>query len=133
MYSIMLYMTDRKHRVTFRVAKELAVAMRKLPNQTAFVEDAIREALGRSCPLCKGRGRVAPHELAVSDFKRAGLPRLRRDAALRLREVVRLGRRLSATELRLATGGEGLAFELARKGDLLVTGAIGREVTLGGV
>ena len=64
---------------------------------------------------------------------RAGLPRLRRDAALRLREVVRLGRRLSATELRLATGGEGLAFELARKGDLLVTGAIGREVTLGGV
>jgi hypothetical protein len=57
MYSIMLYM---KTRVTFRVAKDLADALRDLPNQTEFVEAVLREGLGMTCPVCGGkRARVA--------------------------------------------------------------------------
>ena len=135
MYSILLYMpprTDRKHRVTFRVAPEIAAALRQLPNQTLFVEAALRQALGHTCPVCEGRGRIAGR-LEISDFKRARLPRLERTAALRLREVVRMGRRLCATGLELAAPAPGaLAFRLRRKDELLLGGRIrlGREVTL---
>ena len=75
MYSIMLYM---KTRVTFRVASDLADALRDLPNQTVFVEQALRSALGRTCPACDGQGRVQWKSVSVSDFKRASLPRLDR-------------------------------------------------------
>src|SRR6266540_893565 len=97
-YSIMLYMSkaDRKHRVTFRVAADLSQALRELPNQTAFVESALREALGKSCPVCGGRGRLPTPHLAISDFRREHLPRLGRETARQLREVVRLAKRLLA-------------------------------------
>ena len=45
-----------KQRATFRLEPELAAALRQLPNQTAFVESVLREALGRLCPLCQGTG-----------------------------------------------------------------------------
>src|SRR6185295_12543528 len=102
MYSIMLYMSERSHRVTFRVPPDLVSELRRLPNQTAFVEDAIREALARQCPLCRGKGRVLPVALRVPNFPRAKLPRLSGSAGRRLQEIVRLGRRVSATELALA-------------------------------
>ena len=136
-YSIMLYMptrrTDRKHRVTFRVASELARALRALPNQTAFVEATLCSALGRTCPLCDGKGRISPPRLGVSDFKQMRLPRLDRRRALKLREVVRMGRRLSATELKLDAADKGdLSFGLFRKQDLLFRGRIqaGKAVML---
>src|SRR5262249_18140555 len=81
-YSIMLYMrrqrVERTHRVTFRLEPALVDRLRGLPNQTAFVETAIRDALARTCPLCGGRGRLAEGRLVVSDFRAERLPRIDR-------------------------------------------------------
>ena len=125
--------TTRKHRVTFRIAPDLAAALRTLPSQTAFVEIALREALGRTCPLCNGRGRVSAARMRVSDFKQARLPRLGRQAALRLRDVVRMGRRVGATDLELVSAErDTLAFRLSRRDELLCRGQLraGHDVTL---
>jgi len=122
----MLYMkrSPRRHRVTFRVESELAALLRKLPNQTAFVESALRDALGRTCPTCAGRGRVGAVRLHISDFKKASLPRLNSASAPKLRQVVRLGHRLLATRLKLAARGRGLDYVLLRDDELLLSGRI---------
>src|SRR6266700_1672241 len=111
MYSTMLYM---KTRVTFRVAADLAEALRDLPNQTGFVEQALRSALGRTCPACDGKGRVQWKSVSVSDFKRAALPRLDREGAMQLKGLVRLARELAASRLDLgkSSGTPGIAFAL---------------------
>src|SRR5262245_66261855 len=102
-YSNMLYM---KTRVTFRVAKDLARSLRDLPNQTAFVEEALRSALGRTCPTCEGAGRTRWASVAVSDFKQRALPRLDRDGAVQLKSLVRLSRELEASTLDMGPRGE---------------------------
>jgi hypothetical protein len=119
----MLYM---KTRVTFRVAEDLAEALRDLPNQTAFVEQALRSALGRTCPTCDGRGRVQWQSVHVSDFKRAALPRLDRDGAVQLKGLVRLARALAASKLDLGRnpGAPGLAFALSRGDTVLARGTV---------
>jgi hypothetical protein len=128
MYSKMLYMkADVKTRVTFRIDPLLAAALRALPNQTLFVESALLTALGESCPLCEGRGRVPARMLRISDFKRQELPRLSSRLALRLREVVRLGRQLLATDLKLTRDDErddALSFKLLRHKQTLLSGNI---------
>jgi hypothetical protein len=127
----MLYM-GRKHRVTFRVANDLAAALRKLPNQTAFVETALRDALGRTCPACRGKGRVSG-QLRVSDFRERRLPRIGRHYALQLRQIVRMGRRMCATDLSLSEGRRGaLAFRLSRRDEVLCDGRLGDEIQLEG-
>jgi hypothetical protein len=126
-YSKMLYMDSQsKVRVTFRVAPELADALRELPNQTLFVETALAAALGETCPVCDGRGRVPTRRLRISDFKERGLPPLKRHAALKLRQVVRLGNRLLATDLRLAAAQKAgdVSFQLARHDETLLSGRI---------
>jgi hypothetical protein len=127
--------SDRKHRVTFRVAPELATSLRKLTNQTAFVEDAIREALAKRCPLCQGKGRVHASTLRVPNFRRSRLPRLSGSAGRRLQEIVRLGRRVAATELALRHHRRrGWTFQLARKSEVLLAGTIADKqpgITLG--
>jgi len=123
-YSKMLYMKT-KVRVTFRIDPQLAAALRSLPNQTLFVESALLEALGETCPLCDGRGRVPASLLRISDFKEHRLPRLKAAAALRLREIVKLGHQLMATDLRLAAADKrALSFELARQNKTLLSGRI---------
>ncbi len=117
-----------KRRVTFRLEASLAQALRALPNQTAFVERSLREALGHVCPLCQGSGEVPGVHMTVSDLK--GLPgrRLDRAAASQLKALVRLGRELMATDLELeaSRGGDQLGFKLARQNELLLTGCIPR-------
>ena len=114
-----------KQRVTFRVEPELAAALRRLPNQTAFVEQVLREALGRVCPLCEGTGEVPDVHLSVSNFKDLPIRRLDREAAAQLKSLVRLGRELMATDLRLqAVGDAQLAYRLARDGEELLAGTI---------
>jgi hypothetical protein len=122
-YSILLYV---KTRVTFRVAPELADALRDLPNQTVFVEQALRNALGRTCPSCDGSGRVPWKSLAVSDFRRAALPRLDRAHAVQLKNLVRLARTLAASKLDLMRGPHGadLAFVLSRGDSVLMRGIV---------
>jgi hypothetical protein len=124
-----------KQRVTFRVDPELALALRRLPNQTAYVERLLREALGRVCPLCEGTGEVSGVHLSVSNFKDLPIRRLDRGTAAQLKALVRLGRELSATELKLQVDAAGtcLAFRLARQDQELLAGTIpgsGGEVTL---
>jgi hypothetical protein len=127
-YSILLYMSsDRSHRVTFRVPRDLARALQALPNQTAFVEAAIRDALARTCPLCDGNGRVKSSALRVPNFGRARLPRLDAQAARRLREIVRLGKRVYATDLDLRHDTAGWRFRLARRDEVLLSGRIDKK------
>ena len=138
MYSIMLYVSNRipgdappaKTRVTFRVQDDLASALRQLPNQTAFVERTLREALGHVCPLCRGTGESPGRPLVVSDMKDLPIERIDRDTAAQLRSLVRLGRQLLATDLELHLAGgayasnNGLSFRLAREDQLLLSGII---------
>src|SRR3954451_16790773 len=44
--------------VAFKVEEELADLLNKLPNKSAFIRKAIASQLGRSCPLCEGKGVV---------------------------------------------------------------------------
>jgi len=124
MYSRMLYMN--RTRVTFRVDPRLATALRRVPNQTRFVEKALKEALGRSCPLCGGSGRLAGDSLRVSDFRAEALPKLERAAAAPLKGLVRFGKRMQATDLELEArpGDEDLEFRIARDDQILLSGRL---------
>ena len=128
MYSNMLYM---KTRVTFRVARDLARSLRDLPNQTAFVEEALRSALGKTCPTCEGAGRTRWASVAVSDFKQCALPRLDREGAVQLKSLVRLSRGLAASRLDLAARREAPGFEFAvhRGRDVLLRGTLAGNST----
>jgi hypothetical protein len=131
MYSILLHRMSRprsKQRVTFRIDRELGEALRQLPNQTAFVERVLREALGRICPLCDGSGEVRDVHLAVSNLKRFAMGRLDRVGAAQLKALVRLGRQLLATNLELEPSRDDgdLEFRLARADELLLSGRIPR-------
>jgi hypothetical protein len=44
--------------VTFKVEKELADLLDRLPNKSAFIRKAIAAQLGVACPLCHGKGMV---------------------------------------------------------------------------
>ena len=44
--------------VAFKVEKELAELLNKLPNKSAFIRKAIVSQLGLPCPLCNGLGSV---------------------------------------------------------------------------
>jgi hypothetical protein len=53
-------MSDKKPRkdeiVTFKVDAELADALRAVENRSAFIREALRNAIAGSCPLCQGSG-----------------------------------------------------------------------------
>jgi len=119
----MLYM---KTRVTFRVAEDLAEALRLLPNQTQFVEQALREALRAECPACGGTGRVSIQRVRVSNFRERALPPLQRELALQLKSIVELGRRSAATNVELRRARGGMSFVLARGGEVLLRGTLGK-------
>lgn len=134
MYSNMLYIM--KTRVTFRVAPDLADALRDLPNQTQFVEQALREALREKCPACRGTGRAPARSVRVSNFRRCKLPPLERDVALRLRDLMSFARRAAATDLGLRAAEGGLAFVVSRGEEVLLRGSLDRHATrleLGGL
>ncbi len=146
-YSTMLYSMPTRNarpfhrgrettRVTYRLGSELTEALRQLPNQTAFVERTLRDALSHVCPLCHGSGNAPGVHLAVSNLKNQPVSRLDRQTAVQLKALVRLGRQLLATQLDLdATGDhQGLGFRLAREDQLLLAGIIPpgeTEVALG--
>ena len=114
--------------MTFRIDPELAQVLRRLPNQTRFVEAAIKEALGESCPVCGGSGRLTGGALRVSDFREAALPRLDREGAAHLKGLVRCGRRMLATALELEADASGtdLGFRIARDEETLLSGRLSR-------
>ncbi len=115
-----------RKRVTFRIPPDLAAALQHVPNQTALVESALREALARTCPLCHGSGEAPLARLSVSNLKRLRVHPLDRESAAQIKALVRLGRELLATELELEASGEeaGLGFRLAREDQVLLAGRI---------
>jgi hypothetical protein len=113
-----------KTRVTFRVAADLAEALRDLPNQTQFVEQALREALRDECSMCGGTGRARAHQVRVSNFRAASLPPLRREVAVQLKSIVTLARRTAATNVELRAANNGLSFVLARGSQVLLEGTL---------
>ena len=124
MYSTMLYM---KTRVTFRIQSELANALRELPNQTTFVEEALRSALGRTCPVCEGSGRLLMRRLQVTNIRESGISHLTRDQARELQKVFRLGQQVAATQIALEKRGERVRFTLTRDGGDLLSGVLERQ------
>ncbi len=124
MYSIMLHM---KTRVTFRIQADLANALRELPNQTTFVEDALRSALGRICPVCSGHGRLAMRRLHVTNVRETGISRLTRYQAQELQKVFRLGQQVAATHIALEKRGGGVRFTMTRDGGNLISGLLDRQ------
>jgi hypothetical protein len=122
-YSTMLYM---KKRVTFRVAEDLATTLRSLPNQTAFVEAALREALRESCPACGGTGRATGTGLRVSNLRSQSLGPLSRDSALQLKTLVALARHAAATDVRLERSPRGteIDFMVVRGPTVLTRGTL---------
>jgi hypothetical protein len=62
---------DEPKVVTFKVEKELAELLDRLPNKSAFIRKAIAAQLGETCPLCHGQG-VVPR--GVHDHYAALLP-----------------------------------------------------------
>jgi len=121
MYSKMLYM---KTRVTFRVEADIADALRELPNQTKFVEDALRDSLGRTCPLCQGDGRLSLRRIRVTNVRARGIKRLTREEAQQLQRVFRLGREVAATRIELDRRGRRVGFSLRRDKDEILSGVL---------
>ena len=121
MCSIMLYM---KTRVTFRIAEDLARTLRELPNQTKFVEDALRDALGRSCPVCDGSGRLPMRLLRVSNVRDVGMKRLNRAEAQELQRLFRLGQEVAATRIDLEKQGRRVKYTMKREGTKLLSGTL---------
>lgn len=117
----MLYM---KTRVTFRVDADLADALRELPNQTRFVEDALRDSLGRACPLCRGEGRLSLRKLRVTNVRELGVKRLTREEAQQLQKVFRLGREVAATRIELGRHGRRVGFSLHRDKNEILSGVL---------
>ncbi|HVJ21299.1 MAG TPA: hypothetical protein VM686_38070 [Polyangiaceae bacterium] len=117
-----------KTRVTFRVNHELAEALRELPNQTQFVEDALRQALGRTCPMCEGSGRIPRSSLKVSNLRRAELAPLDRSTALQLKRLVGVGHELAASHLDVRPGARAdeVGFTLRRGRHVLLDGSLRR-------
>lgn len=120
-----------KTRVTFRVAEDLAEALRGLPNQTHFVETVLRDALGMTCPVCEGSGRVASSGLRVPNFKQQDWPVLDPGMAKQLRSLVQLGRQLAATDVDLEPTRRGKAFEFSikRERSVLLKGSFDKATT----
>lgn len=117
----MLYM---KTRVTFRVEADLASTLRELPNQTRFVEEALRNALGQTCPACHGEGRLILRRMRVSNVREQGLKSLSRTEAQQLQGIYRLGREVFATRLDLRRRGKRIGFSLRRGQNEILHGVL---------
>jgi len=124
MYSILLYM---KTRVTFRVEDDLANALRDLPNQTRFVEEALRDALGRTCPVCLGHGRLPMRRIRVTNVRTQGIRHLSRDEAQQLQKVFRLGQEVAATRIELVKLGRRVGFRMQREKTELLNGVLAQQ------
>ncbi len=57
--------------ITFKVDGALAEELRRIPNRSAFIRDAVLQALENECPLCHGTGTLTPNQMRHWDeFRR---------------------------------------------------------------
>ena len=69
----------REIMVTIRVDHCLAGLLEKIPNRSAFIRDAILDALARQCPACHGAGVLAAAD--HPDPEKASAKRIEQQAA----------------------------------------------------
>ncbi len=119
-----------KKRVTFRIAPDLAHSLRRLPNQTAFVEAALRDALGRTCPTCEGTGRVPTTAGLLPNFRDGALGSLDAATARQLRSLRQLAETLAATGIALENGPDGLHFDVHKDDAVLLRGRLREGATV---
>ncbi len=125
-----------KTRMTFRLSDDLAITLRHLANQTHFVEQALRNALGISCPMCDGSGKILGERLHVSNIKTIGISKLSRTEGLYLKQLVRLARNLAASKLHLSkpkSRDHVLDFLLTRNDAVLFGGTLNEQGTRFGI
>ena len=48
--------------ITFKADRELAKAIRRMPNRSAFIRHAVLAAIDNSCPVCQGTGILTPEQ-----------------------------------------------------------------------
>jgi len=48
--------------ITFKVDESLMEAMKRIPNRSEFIRNAILNALDSVCPLCGGTGIMSPNQ-----------------------------------------------------------------------
>jgi len=56
-------MANKQEIITFKVDEALADVIKKLPNRSEFIRNAVLAALENICPLCQGRGTITPGQL----------------------------------------------------------------------
>ena len=49
--------------ITFKVDEALATALSNVRNRSAFIRKAILEALGNTCPVCQGSGKLTVSQM----------------------------------------------------------------------
>jgi hypothetical protein len=48
--------------VTFKVDEALAASLKRIPNRSEFIRNAILAAFENGCPLCQGTGILTPEQ-----------------------------------------------------------------------
>ena len=52
----------KQETITFKVDSELARLLAALPNRSAFIRQALLQAIEHACPLCQGAGQLSLHQ-----------------------------------------------------------------------
>jgi hypothetical protein len=55
-------MARKEEIITFKADEELLSALEGITNRSAFIRDAILQALENRCPLCRGTGILSPEQ-----------------------------------------------------------------------
>jgi hypothetical protein len=56
---------DQRHKdevITFKVESPLAELLRRIPNRSQFIRQAVLSSLDHLCPLCQGLGILSPDQ-----------------------------------------------------------------------
>ena len=56
-------MKEKQGVITFKVDAELLEIMKDIPNRSAFIRQAVVNALGVICPICNGSGMLTPSQM----------------------------------------------------------------------
>ncbi len=55
-------MSNKEEIITFKVNRELAEIIKRLPNRSDFIRRAVLAAVENTCPLCQGSGIITPEQ-----------------------------------------------------------------------
>ena len=55
-------MANKQEIITFKVDETLADVIKRLPNRSEFIRNAVLTALKNTCPLCQGTGTISPEQ-----------------------------------------------------------------------